>query len=395
MARRRSSASLAVAIALHGALVVLLTWQHEPRLVVTSPGVPAPADPLPAEEIVAVPIVLTPVVGLSALSTVPLEPVVGPADEAGFGDSHPLPNADVDLPGERAASLGGGAEGGSVTWTGRSDREDLRAQSWNAPDRYQLGRKKTGGDRVSTESIARAPELEFDDRSQSRRRRARRGQDRELEADPDGTEAPARVDGALDSTRRGVHADVGAAATEAERDGPTADDTNSAAASNERNPGAFEMTRPRAGGGSHGSGVAGPVVADGVSARGHRANAATAALRAALRRSPKADAATRARRQNAYFRKMYARLDGLIEFPRELALAMEQGEVVVSFTLYADGTVDEVDVDKSSGFALFDEQVTRAVAIGGPFGHVPKEIMGTRSKITVRAPYVFRNPLIR
>ena len=88
-------------------------------------------------------------------------------------------------------------------------------------------------------------------------------------------------------------------------------------------------------------------------------------------------------------------MDGLIEFPEELALNFDQGEVIVRFTLFRDGRVGQVVVEKSSGFKKFDRQVTSAVGRGGPYGPVPPTIIGERDRITVRAPYAFRNPLIR
>jgi len=401
MGRRRVSASLVVAMALHGAIAALVAWRMDakPRLLPSPEPAPAtgPSAGLDAVGVrgESVPVILMPASMLPALSALPLPAVEGPADAALFGAAHPLPNAEVDLPGHDAAALGGGAQGGSETWTGRRDREDLRAQSWNEPDRYRQPRRKTARRRTSNESLAREIVRAYDDRMQLERELARDGDTVARARDDDGREAPARVEGAIDPTERAAHVDVGVPATEAEVDGPVADDTDAVAASNERNPGAFELTRPRAGGGPDGSGVAGPVAAAGVSARGTGANDSTAALRAAVRQAPVVSAPTYARRQNPYFRKMYARMDRLIQFPRELALNMDQGEVVVRFTLHADGRVGDISVEKSSGFQKFDDEVTRAVSRGGPFGRVPDEIIGRRTQMTVRAPYLFRNPLIR
>lgn len=398
MEKYRAGASLAVALGVHAALVLLLTWRVHP---VTGLAVDMAFEA--AEDLAPMPIALmdiAPEMRAPPTSSEPVRVVVGAADLASFGAGHPLPDADVDLPGMAAASRGGGGAGGADTWTGRDDREELRSQSWNDPDRYRLARRRTGAERTSVESIARADEQRWEDRTETRRRRARRGEAQSALAPvgPDPELAAAaisvRVTGAVDPTPRAAHVDPGAAATEAEIDGPTSDDIDSAGASYEREPGAFELTKPRAGGAVDGSGVKGPHSADGVSARGSARRSSTAALRAAVARSA-VSSSTRARRQNPYFRKMYSRLDELIEFPRELALSMDQGEVVVRFTLLRDGRVRDVSVEKSSGYEKFDTQVTSAVLRGGPFGKVPKAIIGTRTKITVRAPYAFRNPLIR
>ena len=400
MQKYRAAASIAIAVGVHAALVFLLTWRVYPVAgSATETAADAALDWLPMS--IAL---VDPSVELFApppTSSEPIQVILGPADLAAFGAGHPLPNAEVDLPGKAAASLGGGGQGGADTWTGRDDREELRAQSWNDPDRYRLARTRTGTESTSKESIARAQEQRWDDRTEARRRQARRGSEAQAAHAPVGPDpelaaaaTPVRVSGAVDPTPREAHVDVGAAATEAPTDGPTSDDIDSAGASYERKPRAFELTKPRAGGAVEASGVNGPRLADGVSARGTAGRSSTAALRAAVERSD-APSSTRARRQNPYFRKMYGRLDSLIEFPRELALSMDQGEVVVRFTLLRSGQVRDVSVEKSSGYDEFDSEVAGAVTRGGPFGKVPVAIIGERTEITVRAPYAFKNPLIR
>ncbi len=414
MGRSRGTWALVAAMAVHALVLGVVQWRFDALQSAREAALDADG-PLIAVAVFdgdgQVPDAVT-----QTESIVPIVVVPGPADVASEGAGHPLPNADVDLPGARAASRGGGAEGGSDTWTGRNDAEEWRAQSWNDPEHYRLSRHKTGTRRASDEALERRPDKTFDDRTNAVRRRARRGQAGAAPADAAGTEpshapaladegpdaevaardpAPTRVTGAVDPTPRAAHVDQGAAATDASRRGAASDDTDAAGASNERNPGRFDMTRPRAGGDADGAGVAGPRPGDGVSARGvGLANASTAALRAAIDQAP-GPAATRARRQNPYFRRMYAAMDRLIEFPEELALNFDQGEVIVRFTLFRDGRVGDVVVEKSSGFAKFDRQVTRAVGRAGPYGPVPESIIGNRAHIVVRAPYAFRNPLIR
>jgi len=107
------------------------------------------------------------------------------------------------------------------------------------------------------------------------------------------------------------------------------------------------------------------------------------------------EGATRASRSNPYFYAMYRRIDKELRFPKALAIALEQGEVVLRFRLDAAGQVHDLHIDKSSEFKQFDQEALRAFHAAGPMGRVPKAVMGDRSSIRVLAPYYFRNPLIR
>lgn len=92
---------------------------------------------------------------------------------------------------------------------------------------------------------------------------------------------------------------------------------------------------------------------------------------------------------------MYQRIDSIVKFPRHLALGLEQGEVVVTFTLFANGSIGDVRLLKSSGFYEFDDELTRALRVAAPFGPVPTALRGHADRVGVTAPYKFKNPLIR
>jgi TonB family protein len=100
-------------------------------------------------------------------------------------------------------------------------------------------------------------------------------------------------------------------------------------------------------------------------------------------------------RDDPYFRLMYQRVDRAVVFPPHLAAALEQGEVVVRFTLHADGRIGPIAVAKPSGFDDFDRELVRALEVAAPFGEVPAAVLGNRDRVTVVASYTFRNPLIR
>lgn len=84
-----------------------------------------------------------------------------------------------------------------------------------------------------------------------------------------------------------------------------------------------------------------------------------------------------------------------MQFPKKLALALEQGEVVLGFVLDRQGRISELRVQKSSGFSAFDREALRAFRKVGPLGPPPAALSTSAGRLSVVAPYYFRNPLIR
>jgi periplasmic protein TonB len=181
----------------------------------------------------------------------------------------------------------------------------------------------------------------------------------------------------------------GAPATEAPRRGPAADPIDAAGYSNAARPSALELSRPRAGGAD--DGVRGPGGA-GLVAR----SSSPAGSGASRRAVPRGESASiRAERSDPYFRRMYQRIDREVRYPRDLALALEQGEVTVELTLDEAGRIAALAVTRPSGFAAFDREIVRAMRAAGPFGPPPVALRGRASSLRVEAPYMFSNPLVR
>jgi TonB family protein len=306
----------------------------------------------------------------------PISPL-GSADHSGASVS-PAPRADLDVPDVRAAASGGGSAGASAVFTGRHDREELRAQMWNDPAAYRLPRTRTGRTRATPEALARLPDptLDTSQRPDRRATLADRGS---------GGAAPTPA-----SSAGRPMVEAGARAVEAARHGAASDVVDAAQASDERHPEAFDLTTPRAGGDQ--TGVAGAAPGVGVSAAADGRGDGATTLDVA--RGP-GQPETRARLQDAYFRRLHARVLERVKWPPKLAIALEQGEVVVAFTLGRDGGVVEVRVARSSGFTEFDDAVVAAVRGAAPFGPVPAEVADGAGGVRVSAPFVFANPLIR
>jgi len=425
--RRDTLSVWAATLAIHGLALLLFAWhlRERPAAVTdatlehptTDPGSTAPS----AEGLIDVSdLAEVALIDESALGAL-LEPRTGNADQVGSDDSHPFPAAAIDLPGVRAAGRGGGAEvAGPDSYTGRRDPDTLRVQLWSDPSRYLVPHKRTGDARTSAspEWLARREQSGYGDREA--RRRARDGAPRAVlgdagatgtgglspdaervwrDADPrfDGGRAPLLAQEIPGTTRPGQRpmVDTGARATEAERVAALRDPVDSASASNARTPGPLELSRPSSGGRAQDGGVdrarpgAGPL-ADSQS-RGDGTAASTAQLPVGRGRE-----SLRAARSDPYFRRFFERLDREIRFPRQLALALEQGEVVVTFSLSVnDGAIGQLQVVKSSGFAEFDQELKRALGAVGPLGPVPRALRGRSDRLVVTAPYAFKSPLIR
>jgi TonB family protein len=94
----------------------------------------------------------------------------------------------------------------------------------------------------------------------------------------------------------------------------------------------------------------------------------------------------------AYLRRIHRKVQPLWRFPNELELTMEQGEVLVQFTVLADGQVVDVAVRKSSGFPRFDQVATAAIRRAAPFDPIPRRL---GASLNIVAPFEFNNPMVR
>lgn len=408
--------AIVLSVALHGGAALWLMSLSAPRA----------GDGADGREIkIEVEVVATPPpapAGVKPAAGNPVDPVEGAADVFSRDPSSPWPGADVESPDRRAAARAAAGDPGSFTWTGRADRESWRAQGWNDPLEYRLGRHRTGDDRVSPESIPRAPAPRIDASHRDRRRRALEGaRDDAAVAAGSWDELDPRYEGGADpglggaevaavsstgsATKLGEDGAIvvgagrplvttGEEATEAEVRGPTEDDVDAAQASNERQPGAFEMTKPRAGGPAAGEGTAGIDDGDGLSFHARRSGNGGGGTRADV---PPGHGrpSQRARAQDAYMRKLYDKVLSRVRFPPRLAVELEQGEVMVTFTLHRDGSVTGVKIARSSGFREFDAALIEAIRDAAPFGPVPKTLSGDRASFPVKTPFTFDNPLIR
>ena len=93
-----------------------------------------------------------------------------------------------------------------------------------------------------------------------------------------------------------------------------------------------------------------------------------------------------------YFRKVYAKIQPLWSFPKDLEITMEQGDALVEFIILSDGRIKNLKIRKSSGHKSFDQNVLDAIQKAAPFAPIPSKL---GLWLHVMAPFEFVNPMVR
>jgi hypothetical protein len=390
---RRAAVALAVAIAVHAlALLVVGGWYLADRDDGDEP-VPTTA-PTPFDDVTV--IALAPDVKIPELAA------VGPADELGTAQTHPLPNAPVDLPGERAADSGGGAKAGDTAFAERRDRADddaLRAELWNGKSGHQAAHERSGRAK-SPEAVHRDRTGDVGDRAVAASGRAASAGDTHDHGGGIATLARGRdsIAGATTPAEPGssranatpVMTEPGPHATDTRQRATTASDpANAAAASNERAPGPYEIAPPSAAG-SAPTGVAGsPAPGQLANARGTDTGATTANARPGPR-----DLTITAQPQDAYFRTLFARLDKTIVFPHDLALDLRSGRPIATFSIRTDGTIADITLEVPS-LPGFNQELLRALATLKRLPPPPASLLAGQPVMRVRIEWAFDAGILR
>jgi TonB family protein len=314
---------------------------------------------------------------------------------AGAPTSAPNPDPAADA----AASSSGYGAGAPTAVTDRVDAATLRAQPYDAARGYQMQRARTDEQRRSREEVLATPHPEDTPwQATAPRGRGHGDVERRLRrvastlpqaARDEFDRAPPREarDERAGFARPQVARDP-AATDAAEPADDVTDRVQMALVSDERQPAKLELSRPTSPGAAtsgHGPGALGysPTAAGAAPVPTGAPNlpdARTLAL------------ATFQRAYDHYLSRVKQKVDPLWEFPRELALRMEQGDVLVGFTIRRDGSVRDLRVLKGSGFPQFDKNVLAAIKKAAPFEPLP-ETLGPVLHVT--APFEGANPAIR
>ena len=319
---------------------------------------------------------------------------------------------------EAAASNGDGAGIPDPANTGRRDTDTMHAQLYDVDaGRYQLERIHTGRDRQSPEQIravsvaGASAYLASQVGSGTARTRPgardlvdgkRAGAPRES-VEGDGRDRPSSTSNApwVAGQKIGVDGeDAAGFARPDEHEGPVAtdaartartesDDRTLARVSSDMRPGPIELSNPSVRGpGDRGRGE-GDQVAWSYRGRGREA------VPGGNPDAPYAETlaqSTYRRHYNLYLSDVKRKIDPLWELPKDVALRLESGEVVVGFIIRRDGSVKDVKVIKTSGIKSFDRVVLAAIEKASPFAPLPA-IFG--KELPVTAPFAGDNPIIR
>jgi TonB family protein len=402
-----ASRTLGIAALVHGAL--FLVWRGTTAQLTLSETA---STPEPSRlSIARQPLVLATVSLVSLPSELQPAPVPGADDTWRETDGTASPTR-VVAPGQEQGRLAPGPAG-TATASFRDDDSSRSSGLWNGAKQVQaLHGSRAPSGKTTPEKIERADTAGYANRRIARRQ-ATPGEDADragleegtglggtsgsegrewLAADPLFDSAPkaTRVHkvAAVAPNAEAPRRQLGSASTENSEKGRATQWASAAELSSRTRSSPFDLGASSAGGetGLGAEGVKGKSVAS-QGGQGRAAASGSSVNRGA--------APTRATRGNPYFYAMYRRIDKQLKFPRKLALALEQGEVVLRFRLDASGKVHGLTVDKGSEFSEFDKEALRAFKAAGPFGAVPKGLLAGRDRVSVIAPYYFRNPLIR
>ncbi len=97
-----------------------------------------------------------------------------------------------------------------------------------------------------------------------------------------------------------------------------------------------------------------------------------------------------------YFRRLHAKIDPLWAdaFPKSALLDLQQGTVILEFTVYADGhAAVSWPPLRPSGIDAFNRNCAEAIRKASPFPPIPRQLGVT--ELHVRAPFVANNPVVR
>lgn len=101
-------------------------------------------------------------------------------------------------------------------------------------------------------------------------------------------------------------------------------------------------------------------------------------------------------RYRRWFVQLRRRIEDALVFPRERAIAMDQGTSVYVVVVRRDGTLARApQLIRSSGFRDLDGAALAAIRRNVPFSPIPDDLVPGRSTIEVRLPIEFSNPMIR
>ena len=101
-------------------------------------------------------------------------------------------------------------------------------------------------------------------------------------------------------------------------------------------------------------------------------------------------------RYRRWFLASRRRVHDALRFPRDRALAMDQGVSIFSVVVRRDGTLAAApELVRSSGFDDMDRAALAAIRQATPFSPLPDDLAPERDALRIRLPIEFSNPMVR
>lgn len=95
-------------------------------------------------------------------------------------------------------------------------------------------------------------------------------------------------------------------------------------------------------------------------------------------------------RYHSYLFGIKRRIELAWNYPYAAARAGQQGKLELSFSIKKDGTVEEIKLLKSSGYAMLDNEAISAIRLAAPFKEFPKDFNLERFTIAATFEYIIQ-----
>ncbi|HEX7599273.1 MAG TPA: TonB family protein, partial [Polyangia bacterium] len=339
------------------------------------------------------------------LPALPAEPVLTASEDHAAADrGQPLgrslaPRIAIAAETRAPAADGGKGPGRALDPAFRRDTSSLHARLTDGSSRYQPEHERTSRTASSPDAIRKEKRIGIGDSSRTRHQAVPQAQSASTQASAEGeddtrggqsVEAPQRIDG-RDSVRGegAIDAEPGDRSFDNPELGPARDSRWVRAASDEKHPSLMDLSAVSAPGPSEGKAGRGPGEQPGVLDRAASGTAPTLAGDDALAIGRDSSRSAAELVRSRYEMEIRRRIARALRFPKRLALMLEQGESIVTFTVGPDGRVlGRIQLQKSAGFEEFDAEAMAAVARAAPF-----PATGRTQAVSMRVP--FENPVVR
>ena len=99
-------------------------------------------------------------------------------------------------------------------------------------------------------------------------------------------------------------------------------------------------------------------------------------------------------KHRGYMRLLKEKIESVWRYPKEAAKLGVSGDLYIKFSIRRDGTIDEIELIRTSGYSNLDEAVTKALKKAEPYWPLPDDWEGETLEITGHFIYLFGSTYI-